>query len=102
MRKSLIILSLLLPLFLANLLRATAAVGDLDPVSPWSSPVTATSVIVDDANGVNVDNRLTAAPQFDSILSTVLPEPGLTPWTDNDVDRSVRLPVFLLNQAFLI
>lgn len=102
MRKSLIILSLLLPLFLANLLRATAAVGDLDPESPRSSPVTATSVIVDDGNGVNLDNRWTAAPRFDSILSSIIAPLGFADWTGDDIHRSFRPPVFLLHQAFLI
>lgn len=102
MRKSLIVLSLLLPLVLANLVRATAAVGDLDSESPWSSPVTATGVIAADANGVSVGNLLTAAPRFDSILSSIIPALGLAHWTSNDIHRSVRLPIFLLNHIFLI
>ncbi len=102
MRKSLIIYSLLLPLVLASVVRTTAAMSDMDSSSPWSSPVTATSIVVDDDNGVSVGNLFTAAPKFDSVASCIAPTLGLAHWTDKVADRFVQPPRFLLNHIFLI
>ena len=102
MRKSLIIYSLLLPLILASVVRATAAMSDIDSSSPWSSPVTATSIVVDEDNGVSVGNLFTAAPRFDSVASCIVPTLGLAHWTQQDAHRWDRSPIFTLNQRLLI
>jgi len=102
MRKSLIVSLLLLPLVLASVVRATAAMGDWDASSPWSSPVTATSLVVDDDNGVTIANLFTAAPRFDSVTSCILSKLGLAHWTGKNSDRLIPPPRFLLNHSFLI
>jgi hypothetical protein len=102
MRKSLIVSLLLLPLVLASVGRATAAMGDWDSSSPWSNPVTATSMVVEDDNGVSIANLFTAAPRFNSVASCIVPTLGLAHWTDKDADRSVHPAMFLLTHSFLI
>ena len=101
MRKSLIIYLLLLPLLLASSVQVAAAMSDIDSSSPWSSPVTATS-IGDDDNGVSVGNLFTAAPRFDSVASCIVPTLGLADWTQQDAHRWDRSPIFTLNQRLLI
>lgn len=73
MRKSLIIYSLLLPFLLASSVRMAAAMSDPGSNSPWSNPVAIASEIIDEDNGVSVDNLITIAPLFDSVTAYVIP-----------------------------
>jgi hypothetical protein len=73
MRKSLIIYSLLLPFLLASTVRIAAAMSDAGSNTPWNNPVVSASEAADDQNGVNIDNLITIAPLFDSVVSCVLP-----------------------------
>jgi len=73
MRKSLILYSLLLPFLLASSLRIAAAMGDAGSNTPWNNPVATASESVDQDNGVSVDNLITIAPLFDSVISYVVP-----------------------------
>ncbi|HET9916708.1 MAG TPA: hypothetical protein VFQ89_06330 [Candidatus Binatia bacterium] len=73
MRKSLILYSLLLPFLMASSLRIAAAMSDAGSNSPWNNPVAIASESIDEENGVSVDNLITIAPLFDSVISYVIP-----------------------------
>lgn len=72
MRKSLMPYLLLLPFLVTSAVGIAASMSDAGSISPWSKPVATASEIVDDDNGVNVDNLFTNAPRFDSIASPVV------------------------------
>jgi hypothetical protein len=102
MRRSPIIYLLLLPLLLASSVRIAAALSDADSSSPWTNPVATVSELIDDDNGVSVNNLFTATPRFDSVASAILPILGLAHGTGKDADRFVQPPMFLLYHIFLI
>ena len=47
--------------------------SDVGSNTPWNNPVATASEVVDDENGVSVDNLITIAPLFDSVSSYVIP-----------------------------
>jgi hypothetical protein len=102
MRKSLIIYSLLLPLFLASSVRIAAAMGDPGSSSPWTNPMATASEISDEDNGVSIGNLFIAAPRFDAVASCIMTILGLAHWTEKNGDLFLQPPWFLLNHTFLI
>ena len=58
---------------MASSLRIAAAMGDAGSTTPWSNPVAIASESIDEDNGVSVDNLITIAPLFDSVISYVVP-----------------------------
>ncbi|HEY0722834.1 MAG TPA: hypothetical protein VGD41_02335 [Pyrinomonadaceae bacterium] len=102
MRKSLIIYSLLLPFLLASSVRIVAAMSDAVSSSPWSNPVAATSELIDDDDGVSVDNLFTIAPIFDSVTVYAMPVLELDQTCFQSTDRYDPPSLVTLNQKFRI
>ena len=103
MRKSLIIYSLLLPFLLASSVRIAAAMSDAGSNSPWSNPVATASEIIDEDNGVSVDNLITIAPLFDSVTAYVIPSPEIGPRDLQSACYRYDPPSLItLNQTFRI
>ena len=102
MRKSLILYSLLLPFLLASSMRIAAAMGDAGATTPWNNPVATASESVDEDNGVSVDNLITIAPLFDSVISYVVPILKLAHGNRRSANRYNPPSLVTLNRTFRI
>jgi len=102
MRKSLIIYSLLLPFLLASGVRFAPAMSDAVSSSPWSNPAVTVSEIIDDDDGVSVDNLFTIAPLFDSVTAYPVPILELDQRSFQSSDRYDPRSLVNLNQKFRI
>jgi hypothetical protein len=102
MRKSLIIYSLLLLFLLASSVRIAVAISDAGSNLPWNNPVATAIEVVDEDNGVSVDNLFTVAPLFDSVTSYIIPSLDLADGNLQSADRCDPPSLVTLNRTFRI
>lgn len=102
MRKSLIIYSLLLALFLGSSLRPAAAMSDASSNSPLDSLAATVGEAIDNEQGLSVDNLITSAPSFDLVRSLILPIVNLANWRLHGPDRYQPPSLVTRNQTFRI
>lgn len=102
MRKSLIIYSLLLPFLLASAVRIVIVISDSGSNLPGNNPVATAIEVVDEDNGVSVDNLFTIAPRFDSVTSCVISSLDSAHCKLQSADRCDPPSLVTLNRTFRI